>query len=222
MNRDGKSIEQVGPEDYYGSFRLSPDGKRVALNRGIGADDDVWTYEFGRAVMTRLTFDEKGSIEPVWSPDGRQVAFLNRTNQQLYRKDAGGEGKDEQLTRNPSNKVIDDWSPDGRYLLFYETNSTGASDLSVLPLEGARKPFVILNPLAMGSWPPSFPRMANGSHMNRTNQDGTRFTSARSPGSAHLQQAGGKYRTEVVFCRDGGGMGRSCSTSPARAGLGLS
>jgi eukaryotic-like serine/threonine-protein kinase len=145
MSRDGTSIEKAGPDDYYGSFRLSADGKRIVLNRTDAAGpSDLWIFEFGRSVMTRITFDGKESTEPVWSPDGRQIAYLStRTGSQLYRKDAAGDGSDEQLTQNPSTKLLDDWSPDGRYLLFYESNSRGGTDLLALPMEGERRPQVL-------------------------------------------------------------------------------
>jgi dipeptidyl aminopeptidase/acylaminoacyl peptidase len=146
-SRDGKRVEQVGPEDYYGSLDLSSDGKRVVLNRGGGASSyDLWVFEFGRSVMTRVTFDGRGNADPVWSPDGRQIAFVSwRTGvPQLYRKDASGEGKDEQLTEEPRLRVASDWSPDGRFLLFYhQGNSKLDFDLSALPLDGVRKPLLV-------------------------------------------------------------------------------
>jgi Tol biopolymer transport system component len=96
--------------------------------------------------MTRVTFDGKGNTRPVWSPDGQQIAFQSSRSgiEQLYRKDASGEGKDEQLTENLSSNSLNDWSLDGRYLLDYRTNSTGGFDLSALPLEGNRKPLLLV------------------------------------------------------------------------------
>jgi hypothetical protein len=138
MGRDGKRLEQAGQEDFYGSLRLSPDGKRVALGRSDGnAVEDIWLFEFNRSVMTRLTFDSKGASEPIWSSDGRQIIFRsNRSGvYQIYRKDASGGGQEEQLTKGPNLKGTGDLSPDGRNLVYFES-----AHLWVLPLGGDGKP----------------------------------------------------------------------------------
>ena len=157
VGRDGKHLEEVGPEDTYGSLRLSPDGKRAAVARGDATNNgnqDIWLSDFGRAVMTRLTFDPKNDRDPVWSPDGRQIAFSSDRSGvvQIYRKDAGGGGQEEQLTEGPNPKFVSDWSRDGRYLLYLESAPKTQDDLWALPLEapggssgpGARKPILVL------------------------------------------------------------------------------
>jgi Tol biopolymer transport system component len=54
--------------------RLSPQGDRVAvmLDNGIA---DIWTLDLARGVRTRLTFGPVSNIYPVWSPDGKWVAY---------------------------------------------------------------------------------------------------------------------------------------------------
>jgi dipeptidyl aminopeptidase/acylaminoacyl peptidase len=146
IGRDGKHLGYAGPEDSYFALRLSPDGKRAALGRRDPAgNDDTWLLEFGRGVFTRFTFDPKADGWPVWSPDGRQIAFSsNRSGvYQLYRKDSAGAGLEEQLTNGPNNKAPSDWSRDGRYLLYTEYAPKSA-DIMALPLEGERKPMVVL------------------------------------------------------------------------------
>jgi serine/threonine protein kinase/Tol biopolymer transport system component len=147
IGRDGKHLGDAGPEDGYESLRLSPDGKRAALGRRDPAGNiDTWLLEFGRGVFTRFTFDPKRDIDPVWSPDGRQIAFSsNRSGvYQIYRKDSTGAGQEEQLTNGPNNKFPSDWSRDGRYLLYQEYTPKTGDDIMALPLEGERKPMVVL------------------------------------------------------------------------------
>jgi Tol biopolymer transport system component len=147
IGRDGKRLGDAGPEDSYTSLRLSPDGKRVAIGRRDPAGyDDTWLLEFGRGVFTRFTFDPKVDTGPVWSPDGRQIAFSsNRSGfYQLYRKDSTGARQEEQLTHGPDNKNVLDWSRDGRYLLYVERAPRMGDDIMALPLEGERKPMVVL------------------------------------------------------------------------------
>jgi Tol biopolymer transport system component len=76
--------------------------------------------------MTRLTFDPADDIFPVWSPDGRQIAFSSNRGGifQIYRKDAAG-GPEEQLTSRPNDKDDKqpmDWSTDGRTILYRDNN----------------------------------------------------------------------------------------------------
>ena len=109
MSRDGKRLGEAGKEDRYGSIRLSPDDKRVAMGRfDDGGNADIWVLEFGREVMTRLTFDPKWELVPVWSPDGRQIAYYSDRSgvRQIYRKEAGGGGQEEQLTNSPNGKIV--------------------------------------------------------------------------------------------------------------------
>jgi len=153
MSRDGKRLEEVGPEDRYGFLALSPDEKRVAIGRADAVySTDIWLYELSRKVMTRLTTDPANDYAPIWSPDGRQIVFSsNRSGvAQLYRKNADSSGPEEQLTSDPGpgNKWATDWSPDGRYLLYSQYSSKTAWDIWALPLYGDRKPVA----LVQNSW----------------------------------------------------------------------
>src|ERR1700674_3868764 len=131
--------------DIYSSLRLSPDGKRVAFGRG-GLAANIWLLEFARSVLTRLTFGTKADSYPVWSPDGRQIAFSsNRSGVlQIYRKDAGGGRQEEQLTSGPNDKLVTDWSRDGKYLLYSQNDPKTSLDLWALPLDGDRRPAPVL------------------------------------------------------------------------------
>jgi dipeptidyl aminopeptidase/acylaminoacyl peptidase len=142
IHRSGKRLGDAGPEDDYSSLRLSPDGTRAAIGRrNRERMDDIWVFEFTRGTMSRLTFDPKRETWPVWSPDGRQIAFsANRSGTyQLYRKSADGSGNEEQLTQGSSNKELTDWSRDGRLLVYQEPDPKTGEDIWALPLEGNRK-----------------------------------------------------------------------------------
>jgi Tol biopolymer transport system component len=111
----------------------------------------VWLYETGRGISTRLTLDPGFSWFPVWSPDGKQVAYsANRgASWGIYRMDASGAGQEELLLGgSKSGAVPSSWSPDGRHLL-YQTGDNQVSggaenqDIFLLPLTGSpqeRKP----------------------------------------------------------------------------------
>jgi tricorn protease-like protein len=52
-DRDGHELGPVGEHGIIFDVNISPDGKRVAVNRGEPAD--IWVYELGRGTSLRLT-----------------------------------------------------------------------------------------------------------------------------------------------------------------------
>jgi serine/threonine protein kinase len=143
FGRDGKRLETAATEDTYSSLRIAPDGRQLAVGRrDANGVDDIWILQFTRSLMTRLTFDANRDTWPVWSPDGRRIAFMsNRTGvYQLYVKDASGAGSEESLTATPYSKVLADWTPDGHYLLYSEENPNTRDDIwAVHVAEGNRQ-----------------------------------------------------------------------------------
>jgi Tol biopolymer transport system component len=127
MSREGKRLEEVEPGDRYDALALSPDDQRVALCRAdANNDSDIWIYEFGRKAMTRLTHGSGPVDSPIWSPDGRQIAFSSgRTGTfQIYRMNVDGSGSEEKLTDGPDEKYPSGWSRDGKYLLYLDGASS--------------------------------------------------------------------------------------------------
>jgi len=100
--------------------------------------------------MTRLTVGPGNNDHPVWSPDGRQIAFRGDRDgtPQIYRKDSSGTGQVERLTGGPNPKIPLDWSHDGRYLLYEEEDPKTKFDIWALPLQGKgatdRQPIAVL------------------------------------------------------------------------------
>ncbi|MCE5308556.1 MAG: hypothetical protein LLG20_13035, partial [Acidobacteriales bacterium] len=141
FDRQGKVIGTVDGPHYFQELALSPDGSRAVVFRRDNIGEDLWLIEFERGSSTRLTTDPANESYPVWSPDGRQIAFASNRGGQfdLYRKTANVSGEEELLLKSAEAKDPVDWSHDGRFLLY--TLTIGAqTDLWVLPLGGERKP----------------------------------------------------------------------------------
>jgi serine/threonine protein kinase/Tol biopolymer transport system component len=147
FDRGGKQLGTVGPPGIYSNPWLSPDEKRVAINR----DDpqvstaDIWLIELARGTPTRFTFNSV-NIAPIWSPDGGRIVFsTNRDGtMNLYQRAASGAGNDEALLKSDDVKLPNDWSADGSFILYQEQNPKTNYDLWVLPLSGEQKPFPFL------------------------------------------------------------------------------
>jgi Tol biopolymer transport system component len=74
--------------------------------------------------LTRLTFDPGLDRSPVWSPDGRRIAFSSQTESgigSLSWQFADGSGTVEKLTNDTRTQQFPtSFSPDGTKLLFWE------------------------------------------------------------------------------------------------------
>jgi serine/threonine protein kinase/Tol biopolymer transport system component len=77
--RSRSEASTAGPLDtaYYSWPRLSPDGRRVALEIRTGHRTvDVWVYDIASRTLTRLTNNFTGGRPSGWTPDGRSVVFI--------------------------------------------------------------------------------------------------------------------------------------------------
>ena len=125
FDRAGKVVSTVGQPGLYVQPNLSPDGKRVVLMRNDPqtGNVDIWTSIWRPATATPITNDTPPENAPIWSPDGKQVAYVSTRGSfaGIYRKAADGTGEEELLFRYTpgAGMVLTDWSPDGKFLTFY-------------------------------------------------------------------------------------------------------
>ena len=84
--------------------------------------------------MTRLTFGGSANNTPVWSPDGKRIAFQsnNEGSSNIFWQLADGSGGLERLTTSEYLHAPTSWSPDGNLLSFQEINPTTQRDIWVL------------------------------------------------------------------------------------------
>lgn len=148
FDRTGKELGAVvAPAEERGdnsdSMRISPDGRRVAVSRVTRDHTEVWLLDETRAA--RFTF--QGGWNPVWSPDGKQIAFFvpgqgaTTSRAALFTKPSdGSQGQALRIDSLPPNGGVDDWSPDGKTILFHDRTPESGYDLWTVRLEGDRTP----------------------------------------------------------------------------------
>jgi serine/threonine protein kinase/Tol biopolymer transport system component len=138
--RDGTRVGTAGGPDENGIIwpELSPDGRRIAVARGIQGGRDVWLIDLMRGGTTRLTFDASENGAPVWSHDGTRIVFpsARKGTLDLYVKASTGAGAEELLRESTNPKIPLSWSSDGRLLLFYEVDPKTNFDLWTQPMTG--------------------------------------------------------------------------------------
>lgn len=99
---------------------VSPDGEWIvfASTRHTARPNLYLKRVDGRAV-TQLTDEPAGDVHPVFSPDGRHIAFASRRSGSwdLWMVTLEG-GQPTQLTHSPRPELYPSWSPDGRRLVY--------------------------------------------------------------------------------------------------------
>jgi dipeptidyl aminopeptidase/acylaminoacyl peptidase len=137
------------PAGRWEGLSLSNDGQWLAAQRRSSpSQSDLWIIEVTRAVATRFTFGTSSeTYAPVWSPDGKWVAYgsdrLGPTS--IYRKPVGGGDEEPLLQSSTLFKNISQWTPDGRSLIFSQPDPETGWDIWSLPLDGDRKPVPVVH-----------------------------------------------------------------------------
>jgi serine/threonine-protein kinase len=173
----GKVQPLLAKPGAYGRPSLSPDGHRLAIEVSEGLNTSIWVYDGQRDTMTRLTFtgNDQG---PVWSPDGRYIAF-RAAGEGMSVTRSDGAGKPQPLTQSKNVQYPWSFSPDGKRLAFFEQRSGTTFDLWTAPLEDdsaglrAGKPEVFLQTPATERFPAFSPDgrwMAYASNESGTSQ----------------------------------------------------
>jgi serine/threonine-protein kinase len=141
VDRQGREEATNAPSRAYTYPRISPDATKVALDIR-DQENDIWIWDVARETLTRLTFDPGGDEFPLWTPDGRRIAFSSPqagAAPNLFWRAADGTGSLERLTESPNQQVPTSFSPDGTRLLFREITSGTGADIGILPLDGERR-----------------------------------------------------------------------------------
>lgn len=155
FDRSGTQLVTLGSSEQVGltSLRLSPDGRRVAVERSLQNETDVWLLDLAR--QTRFTHGSDGVLArlPLWSPDGARITFesVRSGSVALSMKPSTEDGAEEVLFASPEVKIPCDWSADGRFLVYYVPNPKSGTDLWVLPRD-TRVPFIFLKTQANELW----------------------------------------------------------------------
>lgn len=118
----------------------SPHGDEIAFTY-MG---DVWKVAASGGKAERLSVHEAYDERPVWSPDGRSIAFVSdrEGNGDVYVMPAAG-GAPTKLTCHDAWDYLQCWRPDGAGVLFTSTRDTLESEIYEVSLAGGLPVHVI-------------------------------------------------------------------------------
>jgi len=142
-DRSGKVLAMISEPDANDlrDPELAPEGRRVAVDRTVQGNRDIWLMNLERSGRISFTFDGAVDAGPVWSPDGTKIAFLSarKGKSDLYVRPSNGATTEELLLETPNDKWTQDWSRDGRYLLYREQDPETGFDLKALTMTGGER-----------------------------------------------------------------------------------
>lgn len=129
-DRNGQVEPLPAPRRNYHSPRISPDGRRIAVEINDAGRFDVWVYDIERSTLSRLTF-EGNNFAPVWSPNGRRIAFVSdrEGSFSLMDKPYDDSAPARELISSENSLLPSSWSPDGRFLAYYARHPERQLDL---------------------------------------------------------------------------------------------
>jgi hypothetical protein len=138
IDRNGKQLQELPVAAAGASVTLSPDGRFAATTKRSTAGSDVWLVDLSSGSATRLTFASNGSSDgsPIWSPDGKRVAYRSAIGG-IYARNTNGTGPVEEITKSEAGYPLS-WSPDGQQILYGFNNR-----LFLLPLSGSKVPVAV-------------------------------------------------------------------------------
>jgi Tol biopolymer transport system component len=139
----GGSVWKVNGQRQWGrdgdGLAWSPDGRRIAFMSDRDGNFEIYVVNADGSQERRLTREPEFDRDPVWSPNGQEIAFVRSIRDRhgaLRREEIhvmNGDGTGQRALgrgRRPA------WSPDGQKIAF-RSERTGKAELYVVNLNGS-------------------------------------------------------------------------------------
>ncbi len=156
LDSNGTAAHAAGEVGAYAYPAVSPDGRRVIVNRGDTAagGSDLWMLDLAGGNPVRLTFQAGAGRfimedTALFSPDGQRIALASTDSQGFFRawiQPVGGGAKEMLLADSDRAFVrVGDWSPDGRSVVVAPQRAGRGDDIERIDLDGRRQAVPIVH-----------------------------------------------------------------------------
>ena len=162
--RNSADAVEIDRGKIFARVALSPDGTRAVVqissaDTAGGQFADLWMYDLVRNVPTRFTSEPGFEAFPVWSPDGKLVAYSSATaavtgDATVWVKLASGGEPARQISKRVGTPRA--FTPDGKSMIMILRTDAGPS-ASMQPLDGSEPTTLMTNALDLaispdGAW----------------------------------------------------------------------
>ncbi len=130
-------------QNIFNLAKFSPDGNKIVFD--ASANDNttpvIWIYDIKQNILSRITFDSNLNQFPIWSNDGKSIAYTSNSgmNAGIYIKGLNASNNDSLLYQAKPDIYCypTNWSSDGRYILIMQTqqNSSAKGDIVLYDLK---------------------------------------------------------------------------------------
>jgi len=128
FDRAGRNVGTLSMPTVLFNPRLSPDQSRLVATSAVTNNPGLWLAHLTRPEVARLETD---AIAPLWSPDGRRIAFTARDGFDLLVRSVEGAEPPRLVASDDTIKLLGDWSPDGAELVYTRIDGASSFDLWV-------------------------------------------------------------------------------------------
>jgi serine/threonine-protein kinase len=160
VGQDGRERPTMAPRAHYTWVRLSPDGRRVAVEIDDGGNLEVGIVDLERGTLSYVTRDPASDRTPMWMPDGERIVFSSDRGGSLglFATTADGTGPVERLAVFEGMLIVQPggWSADASRLVFMYI--PGRVLIGTLRLDGSGKWEPLLNSAGAAFQTPSISR----------------------------------------------------------------
>jgi hypothetical protein len=232
-DRDGKE-EPIGAQPMFYKYpNISPDGTQIAVtDYSTGMAHPIYIWDLVRKALIKLVFEGTDNICPVWTPDGKRIAFVSfgrRSGEEdvsgLFWKNADGTGQDESLSLLPGPTITPYcWPSAGQTIVGVDVTAEWEEHLAMLSMEGDYTKKILLGRASIERSPKISPDgrwMAYTSNVSSREEvyvrpfpevDKGRWQISTSGGAAPLWSPDGR---ELFYLNGGEVMAVSLKTDPS-------
>ena len=141
MDRQGTVTSLPAVPAHWSNPAFSPDGDRIAMDIRTNGQTDIFVYELARGTLEKLTSGSGNEEYPVWTPNGKRIAYRTFTQSSnppytLSWEPADNSGDAQILTQSTGMLWPGSWHPTQNVLAFVAERAGTGADVMLLRLEG--------------------------------------------------------------------------------------